>query len=75
VDSSVDAAIFWNSDTGANDLIGEVQIPATPAALVRRLGNFPLWRGEEQFFSAIEPIYTNASPRGLDIVLGVRGDK
>lgn len=71
-----DAAAFWNGNAGADDLIGEVQIPATPAALVRRLGNFPFWRGEEQFFSAIEPIYKNASPRGLDILIGgVREEK
>ena len=72
---AVDAAVFWNGDSMADDLIGEVQIPVTLAAIVRRLGNFPFWRGEEQFFNAIEPIYKNASPRGLDVFLGAREEK
>lgn len=57
------------------DLFGEVQVPTTPAALVKRLGNFPFWRGEEKFLTAIESMYVNASSRGLDVFLGTREGK
>ena len=40
------------------------------AALPRRLGGFPFWRGGEPFLQAIEPTYTRATSRGLDTVLG-----
>ena len=38
----------------------------------KRLGNFPFWRGEERFLDAITPVYTQASPRGLELFLGER---
>jgi uncharacterized Zn finger protein len=69
---SAEASEFWGSSSLSDDLFGEVQIPPTPAALVKRLGNFPFWRGEERFLDAIEPIYTKASPYGLSIFLGER---
>ncbi|MGE0682490.1 MAG: SWIM zinc finger family protein [Candidatus Binatia bacterium] len=69
---TVDIPGFWGEGSFPDDLFGEVQVPPTPAALVKRLGNFPFWRGTERFLDAIEPIYTNASPRGLDVFLGAR---
>lgn len=69
-----EAADFWGGSL-PDDLFGEVRVPPAPAALVKRLGNFPFWRGEERFLGAIEPIYAQASPRGLDIFLGARESK
>jgi hypothetical protein len=40
----------------------------------QRLGNFPFWRGSERFFDAIEAIYLQASPRGLDIFAGAMSE-
>lgn len=67
-----DSPGFWGEGSLPDDLFGEVQVPPTPAALVKRLGNFPFWRGTERFLDALEPVYTNASPRGLDVFLGAR---
>ena len=53
-----DAAIFWGGGDLPDDLFGEVAIPPVPAALAKRLGNFPFWRGEERFLDAITPVYT-----------------
>ena len=50
--------------------IGEVRTPPVAAALVKRLGSFPFWRGATPFQEALEPIYTQASPRGLAVFLG-----
>lgn len=66
---------FWDGSSLPDDLFGEVRIPPAPAALCRRLGNFPFWRGAERFLDAIEPIYTQASPHGIEIFLGERDSK
>jgi uncharacterized Zn finger protein len=70
-----DSPGFWGAGSFPDDLFGEVQVPPTPAALVKRLGNFPFWRGTERFLDALEPVYTNASPRGMDVFLGAREAK
>ncbi len=37
---------FWHAGPLPDDLFGEVRVPTVSAALPRRLGNFPFWRGE-----------------------------
>jgi hypothetical protein len=64
---ATDAAVFWGGGDLADDFFGDAQLPPVSAALPRRLGNFPFWRGGERFLDAIEEIYTQASPYGLDI--------
>ncbi len=70
-----EASDFWGGSNLPDDLFGEVRVPPASAALVKRLGSFPFWRGEERFLEAIEPVYVQASPRGLDIFLGARDSK
>jgi uncharacterized Zn finger protein len=73
---SADPAVFWARGDPADDVIGEVQTPPLSAALPKRLGNFPFWRGEERFLDALELLYRQASQRGLEVFLGERaGDK
>jgi uncharacterized Zn finger protein len=72
---ATDGVEFWSGSGLPDGVLGDVHVPSTPAALVKRLGNFPFWRGEERFLSAIEPIYTGASPRGLDVFLGTQESK
>jgi uncharacterized Zn finger protein len=64
---------FWNGSL-KEGWLGAVAIPPVAAALPRRLGGFPFWRGTEPFLKAIEPIYTAAAQRGLDAVLGPAPD-
>ncbi|MBI2088766.1 MAG: SWIM zinc finger family protein, partial [Deltaproteobacteria bacterium] len=64
-----DVSAFWDGSSLPDDLFGEVRIPPTPTALPKRLGSFPFWRGEQRFLEAIEPIYIQASPRGMDMFL------
>jgi uncharacterized Zn finger protein len=66
---SADPETFWNGSL-KEGWLGAVAIPPVAAALPRRLGGFPFWRGTEPFLKAIEPIYTAAAQRGLDAVLG-----
>lgn len=68
-----DVSKFWSGGSVSDDLLGEVLIPLVPAALPKRLENFPFWRGEERFLDAIEPIYVQASPLGMNVFLGEKG--
>ncbi|MBI5117572.1 SWIM zinc finger family protein [Candidatus Poribacteria bacterium] len=61
---------FWGVAIANDALLGEVHIPPVPAALPRRLGNFPFWRGRENFMEALEQVYANASATGMDAFLG-----
>ena len=68
----VEAESFWGQPPAEEDTGGTVVIPPMPAALPRRLGNFPFWRGEENFLSAMENVYCKASSVGLEVFLGDR---
>ena len=65
-----DISKFWNGEPISDDIFGEVRIPPVAAALPKRLGSFPFWRGEEKFLDVMESIYEKASPVGLKVFLG-----
>ncbi|HVF10314.1 MAG TPA: SWIM zinc finger family protein [Abditibacteriaceae bacterium] len=67
---SPDATVFWQGAALPDDFWGEAQLPPINAALPRRLGNFPFWRGERPLLETIEPIYAAAAPRGLSLFSG-----
>ncbi|MCI0638555.1 MAG: SWIM zinc finger family protein [Gemmataceae bacterium] len=64
-----DPARFWQTGALPEDVFGVVERPPTPAALPKRLGAFPFWRGQERFLEAMESIYRAASARGLEVFL------
>jgi uncharacterized Zn finger protein len=67
-----DARAFWSIGELPADLFGEVGVPPASAALPRRLGSFPFWRGGERFLDAMESAYRQASQQGLAAFLGER---
>jgi uncharacterized Zn finger protein len=68
-----DAESFWRrAKTSGPDYSG-VSIPHVPAVQVRRLGSFPLWRGQDNFLEFLEKVYSKASSVGLEIFLGESG--
>jgi uncharacterized Zn finger protein len=69
---SADPSAFWEGRALPADPFGDVQVPAEPAALPKRLGPFPFWRGSATLAAAIEPAYVEASGRGLDAFLGTQ---
>lgn len=69
---TADVAEFWGHGPVPEEIWGSLQTPSTPAAVVKRLGSFPFWRGEEKILSALDPLYTLASVRGVDILLGTQ---
>lgn len=64
------AARFWQGGDLPADFFGEVRLPPVAAALPRRLGNFPFWRGAEHFLEALTAVYVQAAPSGLDVFIG-----
>ena len=68
-----DPESFWrHAKTSAHEY-SEVSIPTIHAAQVRRLGSFPLWRGQDNFLEFLEKVYRKASSVGLEIFLGESG--
>ena len=65
-----DTESFWGKEDAPAEPTMEVRIPTTAAALPRRLGGFPFWRGGEDFLDAIARIYSSASDRGMAVFLG-----
>jgi uncharacterized Zn finger protein len=63
-----DPAAFWTGgETPASE---HVRVPDAAAALVRRLGPFPFWRGPAPLVQVLEPLYARASTRALDVYVG-----
>ena len=74
---TVDPVEFWGQVDAERekDVHGAVGIPTVSAALPKRLGGFPFWRGEESLVPVLEDTYHRASPAGLDVFLGERRDQ
>jgi uncharacterized Zn finger protein len=62
-----DPAVFWNAGALPEEF-GELESPPVAAALVKRLGKFPLWRGERRLTDALEPVYRAASAAALKLL-------
>jgi uncharacterized Zn finger protein len=54
---------------------GENQAPLLQAALAKRLGNFPFWRGNERFLDALAPLYERTFQRAREAVVLVTEEK
>lgn len=65
---NLDDQIFEYSD--GNDNTGNAIIPDIPAVLIKQIGNFPFWRGEENFMEIMEKVYADASNTGVNAFLG-----
>lgn len=55
---------FWHA--GPLPDVGDVRTPPVSAALPRRLGAFPFWRGATPLLEALEALYPVAAQRGRD---------
>lgn len=65
-----DPAAFWSQPALPEDFLGSVETATQHAALPRRLGNFPYWRGQERLIDALQAIYRDAAQKGLAVVIG-----
>jgi uncharacterized Zn finger protein len=68
---SLEPAAFWEGRELPENLFGEVRLPPVPAALPKRLGSLPFWRGQTPFLEALESRYVAAGALGLEALLGL----
>jgi len=68
-----DVGSFWRGADRPAEAFGDAPAPAASAALLRRLGPLPFWRGTRSLTEALEPVYARASSRGLDLLARVSG--
>jgi uncharacterized Zn finger protein len=66
---SPEPGAFWSG--GELPAAREVRLPDAPGPLLTRAGPFPFWRGAAPLAEALEPVYARASPRALDLYLGL----
>jgi uncharacterized Zn finger protein len=66
----VDPAEFWGARPLPSDLLGDLNVQRTLAALPRRLGSLQFWRGAQPLLQSLEPAYESASKGGERVVLG-----
>lgn len=64
-----DTTHYWQGYDVPEDLMGAVEIPKIHAALPKRLGHFPFWRGNAPFHEAMESVYEPAAQQGLNIFI------
>lgn len=67
---SAEPGTFWGHGRDASAMTLDMQPPAVAAAIVRRLGRFPFWRGERDFLMEMEETYRWASAAGAALLLG-----
>lgn len=61
---------YWKPGKLPSDLMGELNLPEQNAVLARRLGPFPFWRGESDFWLTLERMYRTASNHTLGAFRG-----
>ena len=66
----IDPLAFWNPPSLPDAAAGPLLAPAKPAALLRRLGPFPFWRGERSPLEELEPIYAAMGRSALEALGG-----
>ncbi|OWK47378.1 SWIM zinc finger family protein [Fimbriiglobus ruber] len=66
---------FWSVGELPTDLLAEINSPSVTAALPKRLGAIPFWRGDERFLDAMETAYRAASVSGANVVMGTPAEE
>lgn len=56
---------FWKAGAIPSDLVGSLHSPEANAVMARRLGPFPFWRGESDFWQTLDRIYRLSSAEAL----------
>jgi len=65
-----DPEMFWTKFEPDESLCREIDTPTIPAALPKRLGAFPFWRGDQRFLDVMERVYSEASGAAVKILIG-----
>jgi uncharacterized Zn finger protein len=60
---------FWQGSALPPGWLGEVRTPPVQAAVLKRAGSFPFWRGDAPLLEALAPVYSQASDRAQEALL------
>jgi uncharacterized Zn finger protein len=71
----VDPLAFWVMPALPEALTGPLLAPSKPAALLRRLGPLPFWRGESPLLEVLGPVYAAMAENALKVLQGRSGDQ
>jgi uncharacterized Zn finger protein len=63
-----DPAVFWTMPPLLETEVGSRRTPTPSAALLRRLGPFPFWRGDVAPLEELEPVYAAMGTRALEVL-------
>lgn len=63
---------FWEGSAPEGDLFGLVEAPPRSAPILRRLGPFPFWRGEDDLVETLEPLYSFVAAIASAALVGER---
>lgn len=66
----LDHKAFWVGEELPEDFLAGTILPSSRAAILQRMGNFPLWRGKESLEKSLKPVYIKASDLGLNLATG-----
>jgi len=64
----VSPKLFWNGAAMPDGLIESAPADGAGAALPRRLGKFPFWRGHDDFLSTLDSIYRSAASKTAELL-------
>lgn len=67
-----DPAQFWKPATAPDTTAGPTMAVVKEAALPRRLGKFPFWRGRLNFHEFLDGVYTRASAHAAEVLTADR---
>jgi uncharacterized Zn finger protein len=65
---------FWAIGALPEELFRDVVKAPVSAALPKRLGHFPFWRGQEHFLDTLESLYRAAGQHGMEVFQGKASD-
>ena len=60
---------FWTANPLPEIVIGECQSGDVTAPLLRRIGNYPFWRGSQSIIKTLSPNYISAARHGSELAL------
>jgi uncharacterized Zn finger protein len=64
----VETEAFWAAEAIPENLTGEPPPNQAGAALAKRLGKFPFWRGSHSLIEVLEPVYLKAAEKAAELL-------
>lgn len=70
-----DPKVFWEGSQLSEDILKPDVAPEAFSALLKQLGEFPFWQGEESLLAMLEPVYEGVSKTGVKLYTGEEGEE